>query len=231
MMTILKTVSIACFTVFAAAFAFSYMQRYFDACINIIKKRMPEIIASYLFRRKLRKIELQLVDAVQMLANALRAGLGLQQAFQMAAQDCPAPINSCFAFVMEEVKVGKSFDEALLNLKDLLPMEDVAILAESILVLKQTGGNLIETFFSISTTIRERQRIRSKIKVITTEGVVQAVTIVILPFCLAGALFVLAGWYIRPMFTTYGGALLVTFMLMLQVTGIIWIKSILRIRI
>lgn len=164
-----------------------------------------------------------------MLANCLRAGLGLQQAIEFVSINGPVHIAEEFKVIIGNVKVGKTIDDALIEWKESTPVEDVWIVVESILILRQTGGNLAETFTVIAKTIRERQRVEGRIKVLTTQGIMQAVIITILPFVIAAALALISDWYIRPLFTTGFGWFLIMLMLFLQMLGAIWMRKIVRV--
>jgi tight adherence protein B len=89
----------------------------------------------------------------------------------------------------------------------------------SVNILKETGGNLAETFDSISFTIRERIKVESKIQAMTAQGVMQGVIVVLMPFALGAILYSIDPERIRPMFTSIPGWILLTVMLTLQGIG------------
>jgi len=104
-------------------------------------------------------------------------------------------------------------------------------MVECILVLSSTGGNLVETFDNLSKTIRERQRIKEKIKVLTSEGKMQAIVIGALPLCLGFALYIVSPSYIRVMFETRLGLVLIALVLFLETIGVVWLRKIIDIKV
>lgn len=211
--------------------SFLYFYKINGKVVSYLREKGPRTVRNYLLKRRAKRIEQQIVDGVDMLANCLKAGLSLQQALSMVAMDGPAPINEEMAFVINQVKIGKSLEDALIEWKERVRIDDINILVESILVLRQTGGNLVETFSSIADTVRERQMVSGKIRVLTTQGLSQAVVIIALPFLLSAGLFFVARWYIEPLFTTGIGWALVAVMLGLQTLGALWMRKIITIRV
>lgn len=193
--------------------------------------RFPQFIKEYIRKRREKKIGEQLVDGVCMLANCLKAGLSLQQAFLMLSKDGPSPLKEDMFAVVGRIKSGESLENSLVEWRNKTRIDDVEILVESILILRQTGGNLVETFSIIAETIRERQKVSGKIGVLTAQGVLQAVIILLLPPALITGLYFVASWYIGPLFTTPLGWLLLLVALGLQVVGAIWLKKIVTIRV
>jgi len=188
-------------------------------------------IALYLRRRRIAKVKSQLVDALGMVSNALRSGLSLQQGFQMVAEEMPAPIAQEFQLVVSSQQLGKTFDAALEEFKERIPLEEIDLLISSLIILRETGGNIIETLEVITHTIREEQRVKSKIKTVTTQGVAQAVVISALPFFLAGALYIIAPAYILPLFEHPLGWSMIAFMLLMQGAGMWMMKKIVTIKV
>lgn len=199
--------------------------------IFLFHNRCPEIIRRYLFKRYVKRVELRLVDGIIFLGNALKSGLSLMQAFQLASLEAPFPICDEFKYVVEQTRLGKNFDDAVTEWKNRLPIDDVKIFAESILILRTTGGNLIETFSSIVETIIERQRVAGRVRVATSQGVMQAALIIALPFLICGGFFVVAPWYVEPLFIHPLGWFFLASTICLQTVGGLWLRKIVRIRV
>lgn len=207
---------------------------YFDL-IKIKKLEVPEVFknkfGSFFEKRRTKKIDGQLTEVVSMLMSGLRAGLGLQQSFEMVSKEAPDPIRQEFIYIINQITLGKDLDDALVEWEKRISLDDVTILVEAILVLRQTGGNLISTFSSILSTISERQKVSRKISVFVAQGMSQAVVMLLLPVALMFALLVISPWYIKPLFTERLGCLLVFIMLVLQTVGALWLRKIVKIKI
>ncbi len=152
---------------------------------------VPRVIVHLLRKRRVKKFDALLPDGLMMAANALRAGLSLEQALDIIAREGPEPLNQEFSLVLKEYRLGREFDDALANLAKRMPTDDTYILVSAVAVLRQAGANMSEKFESIADTIRERKRIQQKIKTMTAEGETQAVILSILPFFLA--------WFLHTM--------------------------------
>jgi len=194
-------------------------------------KRLGRRIAKYLYKRYIQKIKDQLINAVGLITNALKSGLSLLQSFEMAADEMPGAISIELKHILSEIKLGTSFENTLKNFRDRIPLAEVKTLVDSILILRETGGNLVETFEILSHTLREEDRVRNKIKTLTTQGIAQAVVIICLPFGLAAALNTLAPGYMDPLFEHWIGWILLAVMIFLQALGAYIMKKIVTIKV
>lgn len=188
-------------------------------------------VIKYLQRRRLRRIKGQLVDALGMVASALRSGLSLQQGFQVVAEEIQPPLSQEFRYIVSAQQLGKSFDQALADFARRVPLDEVEMLVNSLAVLRESGGNVIETLEVIIGTIGEEQRVRDKIKTLTTQGIAQAVVISALPLFLAAALYLISPSYIAPLFEHPIGWALIAFMFLMQATGMLIMKKIVTIKV
>lgn len=188
-------------------------------------------VATYLYNRRIRKIKEQLIDSMGLVANALRSGLSLLQGLEMAANDMPGAIAQEFKTIVSETQLGETLENTLINFKKRIPLKEVATMVDSIRILRETGGNLVETFEILTHTLREEQRVQQKIKTMTTQGIAQAVVIILLPFGLGAALYLMAPDYILPLFQHWLGWIFIAFMLILQFTGGFIMKKIVTIEI
>lgn len=154
---------------------------------------------TFVFRQAL---DNQLVDALILMANALKSGLSLQQAVEMAATESAKPIVVEFERVQKEVQLGQSIDQALLHMSERVALPDLEMAVHSILTLRETGGNLSETFMTVAKTILERKKIEGKISALTAQGVYQGLAMCAMPFVMGALFFFMDPEYMRPMLTT-----------------------------
>ncbi len=190
---------------------------------------LPGIIVDFLHKHYVKKFDDQLLDAVSMLGGSLSAGLSLVQAIDVVADHMPQPVAQEFRLMLNEYKFGASLDESILRIVKRIPSYDLWLVMESILILRSTGANLVDTFDTIVYTLRERRKVEEKIKTMTTMGVAQAVILLCMPFVLMFILNKLNPDYMKPLFTTtLGWGMLVLMVLMLAV-GAFFIKKIITI--
>ena len=192
---------------------------------------LPRFTVNRLWTLRIRKFEDQLLDALAFLSNGLKSGLSVVQAMEMVKEELPNPISQEFGVVMNEQRLGLPMEDALINLEKRIDTEDVQILVTSINILRQSGGNLAETFDTIGYTIRERKKVEGKIRSLTAQGVSQGVIIVCMPFVLAWILYMFDAELIARLWTTALGWVMLAFMLVLQTCGALLIKKIVTIKV
>jgi len=177
------------------------------------------------------KLAAHMVDLLTVLSQALSAGLSLAQAFEMAAHEMPDPMGRELKDLMARVKVGCPLEEALGEWASRRPLEDLRILADAVLVLKKTGGNLVETFARMAVTIRERTKVQGRIRVLTAQGVAQGVVLCAMPLVLGCALYAIAPEYVAPLIATAPGRKMMCVGVIMEVLGAWWMKTIVTIRV
>ena len=192
---------------------------FFGLLFTFVGWKLPRITISMLHKARIRKFVLQMVDGLSLMSNAMRSGLNVPQALQIVCDELPNPISQEFLLVLSQNKLGVSLEDAMSNLTVRMPHDDIEMFTTSVNILKETGGNLAETFDSISTTIRERIKIESKIQAMVAQGVLQGIIVVLMPFALGGILYTIDPERIAPMFTTIPGWILLTIMMSLQAIG------------
>ena len=215
----------------------SFMWPHVLSCVTIgtlfvvVSWRMPRILISILHKQRIKRFVVQMVDALSLMSNAMRSGLNVPQAMSIVTAELPNPISQEFALVLSQNKLGITLEEAMSNLSVRMPNDDIEMYTTSVNILKETGGNLAETFDIISQTIRDRIKVESKIQAMTAQGVLQGIIVVLMPFVLGGILYVIDPARIQPMFTTIPGWAMLTIMMALQVVGGFTIWKIVQIRV
>jgi tight adherence protein B len=146
--------------------------------------KLPRPLVDYFEKQRIKKYQLQMVDALNLLANGIRAGLTMPQAIGMVVDELPAPVSQEFNLVLQQAKIGVPLDEALENLKKRVYTEDNEMFVTSVNILRETGGNLAEVFDTITLVIRERVRLQLKIDTYVASGKIQAYIIGCMPFAM-----------------------------------------------
>lgn len=173
----------------------------------------------------------QMVDGLTIMANGIKAGLSITQAMERVVDNLGEPIGQEFGLVLSQIRIGRSVEEALVELAFRIPRPDVQMFVTAINILKETGGNMGETFETIVTTIRERQKIEKKIQAMTTQGMMQGLIITSIPFVILMGFAILDPSYVKPLFTDPKGIGLLFLMITLQVIGGLMIRSIVSIKV
>lgn len=198
---------------------------------GIMGFQLPPIIFKSLYEKRCSAFVDQMVDGLTIMANGIKSGSNPQQAMQRVVEIMGQPISSEFGQVITQTQFGQSFEEALNDLGERIPKPDVQMFVVAINILKETGGNLSETFTTIVTTIRERQKLEKKIAAMTAQGIMQGIIVTSIPFILLGVFYALDPSHIEPMFNTTIGLLMLVGMLVLQIIGGVMIKKIVTIKV
>jgi tight adherence protein B len=182
-------------------------------------------------QKRLNAFEEQLPEAIDLLTRAIRAGHPISSGMRMVADEAPQVIAEEFRQTFEEQRFGLPFEDALLNLVDRVDMVDVRIFATALLIQREVGGNLAEILDNLADTIRARFYIRRQLRVYTAQGRLTGWVLGLLPIAVAGAIHLLNGQYLRVLFETSGGLFLLGSAIVLQVIGVLWMRSIINIEI
>jgi tight adherence protein B len=192
---------------------------------------LPRAVVQWMWQRRIDRFEDQLLDALAFMSNGLKSGLSLLQSMDMVREELPNPISEEFALTLNHQRLGMPLEDALLGLEKRVGTEDVQIIVTSINILRQSGGNLAETFDTVANTIRERKKVSGKVKSLTAQGVAQGVIIVCMPFVLTFALWTIDPVLISRLWTTALGWGLLFLMMTLQVIGGLLIKRIVKVEV
>jgi tight adherence protein B len=179
--------------------------------------------------RRMRKLVLQLPDALTMMAGSLRAGASLQQALDMVVKETPAPVSQEFSLLLREQRLGLALEDSLRGMAQRLKVEDIDLFVSAMSIAKEVGGNLSEILDRLASTLRAKAVMEGKIRALTSQGKLQGLIVGALPIFLAGILYVMEPEAMLPLFTTlYGwGVMAAVFVLLLL--GGFFIKKIVTI--
>lgn len=145
----------------------------------------------YLMRRRNKRraaFANQLPEALELIARSLRAGHPLQVALSLAAREFPDPLGSEFGILSDEIAYGYTLPQALRNLEARVGQEDLTVLATGIIIQSEVGGNLIELIGNLSTLLRDRVKMRRRVRVLTSEGRFSGYMLSAIPFIVFAAL-------------------------------------------
>jgi tight adherence protein B len=182
-------------------------------------------------RTRLKKFASQLSDALELVARALRAGHSLAAGMHVVAEEMPSPIADEFNRVYEEQNLGIPIEDSLKNMCERVPNLDLRFFVTSVLVQRQTGGDLSEILDKIGYVIRERYRILGQVQALTAEGRLSGVILIALPFVLFLMMLYIKPDYIEKLWTTELGIKMSVAALIAQLVGALVIKKIVNIKV
>jgi len=191
----------------------------------------PRALVAFYRRRRVRRFNAQLVDALQSLASAMRAGLTFVQAVEHVSKEAAPPLSEELGLLIKEVKFGVSLEQALLNLSQRVGSDDLELIVVSTNIARALGGNMAEMFETISATIRERFRLEGKIDAMTSQGKLQGWIVAAMPLVLGCVLNYLRPDLMKPMLEHPFGYVLVATICVMEGLGILWIRRIVHVDI
>jgi tight adherence protein B len=186
---------------------------------------MPVMFVMWKRTRRSRKLSEQLPDALDMMGRSLRAGHALSSSFKMVASELPPPVSLEFARAFEEQNLGLPFEKAIAQMVKRCPTNrDLKIFAVSVIVQKETGGNLVEIIEKIAETIRQRYRFFGKLDTLTAEGRMSSYILGALPILTALFIGFTNPPYVMLLFTTKMGNSIFGYAVVSWLVGFLWMR-------
>ena len=201
----------------------------FALATTVVGWKAPKPIVDHIYRKRVEKFTIQMVDALSLMSNGLKSGLSVVQALSLVTQEMENPIQQEFNLILSENKLGVSLEDAFTNLAKRVRSDDVEMFVTSINILKETGGNLAETFDTIVTTIRERIKVQAKIAAMVAQGVTQGVIVMFIPPVLGLYFYTQDPEFMSPMFTTPIGWGLIMLIICMESVGFVLIMKVTKI--
>jgi tight adherence protein B len=192
---------------------------------------VPFIHVAWARRKRLNKFLEHLPDTLELMSRALQAGHAFPEALHMVSTEMPEPIATEFRKTYEEQNLGLSLKLALENLSQRIPLLDLRLCITAILIQRETGGNLAEILEKVGHTIRDRFRIFEDLKTLTTSSRMSAWILCGLPIFVALAVTVMNPDYMSILWSDPRGHYLIAAAMGLQITGMLVIRKILRIKV
>ena len=172
-------------------------------------------------RQKMRKNRFtqQLPEALDLLINALKAGYSLQAAIEFAGRETAAPLGVELVRFHDESRLGIDVRTALVALQERVGTEDVRMFVTSLLLQRETGGNLTELLGNIASLVRQRLAFQGQVETLTAEPKLSAYILTALPFAVAGAISIMSPGYMKPLFETALGHQIIAYCLVSMAVG------------
>ncbi|MDA3863430.1 MAG: type II secretion system F family protein [Deltaproteobacteria bacterium] len=177
-------------------------------------------------KKRVKKFNKQLVDALAQLAAAFKAGLTLQQGLESIGREVPPPLGQEFQLTVKEIKLGLPMEEALENLNSRVESVDLDLVVTATNVSRKLGGNMAEMYEIIAATIRERFRLEGKIAALTSQGKMQAWVVGLMPFFLGVVLNFMRPDLMGPFLASNFGKIMIGVIIVSEAIGIFWIYQI-----
>jgi tight adherence protein B len=182
---------------------------------------LPRWLLGYVRRRRLEKFLSELPDALDVMVRGIKSGLPLSDALKTIAAEVTPPIGPEFWEVVEGQRVGITIEQGLERMYERIPLQEVNFLSIVLSIQSKTGGNLTEALSNLAKVLRDRRKMKSKIRAVSQEAKSSAAIIGSLPFLIVGGLSFLNPDYLKPLWTTSLGNMLLVFSAVWMLTGIL----------
>lgn len=190
---------------------------------------VPVAASSWLRQRRRRRLLYQLPDCLDLMASSLRSGLGLMPAMQYLAEHQRPPIAQELGLVIRKHRLGGSLEDSLEEMQRSIGGAEIALFVTAVVVVRQLGGNLSEILARLSQTLREKQTIEGKISALTAQGKMQARIVGLLPVALLVVMTRMEPRAMGLMYTTGRGWATLLVLAVLEVSGALLLRRIVRI--
>lgn len=180
---------------------------------------MPILVLRQRQKRRKNKFTQQLPDALDLLINALKAGYSLQSAIEFAGRETTAPLGPELVRFHDESRLGIDVRTALVALQERVGTEDARMFVTSLLLQRETGGNLTELLGNIASLVRQRLAFQGQVETLTAEPKLSAYILTGLPFVVAGAISTMSPGYMKPLFETAIGHQMIAYCLVSMALG------------
>lgn len=191
----------------------------------------PSFFVKFRIGGRMKKLDSQLIELLQMVSSSLRAGFGLQQALEASSEQVPDPLSTEIRRAMRDIAMGASVEQALQAMNTRVASPDFDIVITAILIQRQVGGNLAEILDNVAHTMRERERIKGEIATLTAQQKLTGIVIGGIPVGLAGVFFLINKDFIMLLFTEPMGRLMLLGAIVLEGLGAFCIKKIVNIEV
>lgn len=197
--------------------------------VGVVVWVMPRPIVNMMYQKRVDQFVNQMVDGLGLMSNGMRSGLSVSQSLGLVVQEMPNPIKQEFELILSKNKLGRSLEEAFVDLSQRIVSDEVEMFVTAVNILKETGGNLAETFDTISTLIRERIKVENKIKAMTAQAFWQGIILMCVPPFMAVNMSQSDPETMKPMFETPSGWAALAAVVVLEIVAYVVIKKVTKI--
>jgi tight adherence protein B len=186
---------------------------------------VPRWFVNKLTNRRQNKFSAELANAIDIVTRGMKSGLPLNECLAVISRESEEPLGGEFRDVVEQQRVGVTLGEALDRLTTRMPLSEVKFLAIVIAIQQQAGGNLSEALGNLAGVLRDRFRLKMKVKALSAEAKASAIVLASLPPIVMFMVYGTAPDYIAPLFDTRTGNLMLLFSAFWMLMGVLVMRK------
>ncbi len=218
-------------TGFLTFFWYVTENRWVCVIISALLGAAPFLYLLHKKQKRMRKFQAQLPEALDMISRSMKAGHAFTTGMRLAADEFDDPLGTELSYTLDEINFGVSVPDALKSLVRRLNCKDLNFFVVSVILQRETGGNLAEIIEKLAHLIRERFKLLDKIKTLSAEGRLSAIILTCIPFVVAGILYFKNPKYIMVLYTDPTGRIMAAVVLCMVILGIYIMKRIVNIKV
>jgi len=199
--------------------------------LGLVCGALPYLYVRHKRKSRMDALEEQFPEALDFLARSMRAGHAFSISLEMVGEELADPLGQEFRALFNEQNLGAPLDIALRNFSMRVPLLDVRFFTSSVLLQKQTGGNLSEILSRLAYVIRERFRLKGQVKAASAHGRLTATILTLLPVATMMGLLLVAPGYLQGMAEDSDGKWMIGGAIFAQILGNFFIKKIINIKV
>jgi tight adherence protein B len=203
----------------------------FGAALGLALAVLPWWHVASRRNKRIERIERQFPEALDLMGRAMRAGHSFPSAVKMVADEMAEPLGRDFRVLFDEMNYGVPTNEALMHLADRVPVSDVSYFVVAVMIQRESGGNLAELLDKISVIVRDRLNLLGEIRTLSAEGRLSAIILTALPFGVGLVINVMNPEFLSVLWTDPAGLRMVGVAVFMMLLGVLWMRSIIRIRV
>lgn len=192
---------------------------------------LPRWALGFIRRRRQNVFLNDFADAIDVMVRGLKAGLPVSDAMKVIAAESGPPVGPEFSEVVEGQRIGITIDQGIERMYERMPMSEVNFLGIVMSIQSKTGGNLSEALNNLSKVLRDRKKMKAKIRAVSQEAKSSAAIIGALPFVIMAALTVLNPQYLNPLFDTSAGNIMLVGCGLWMLTGVLVMRKMINFEI
>jgi len=181
--------------------------------------------------RRMQKLQRQLPDALDLIARALRAGHAFSSGLKLAAEEFDDPLGPEFENVVYEINFGVSVADALKNLAGRVECPDIKYFVISVIIQRETGGNLAEIMESIAHIIRERFRFQGRVEILAAEGKFSALVLILVPILVFVGIYLTSPQYLKALLEDPSGKYVAGISIVMMILGVLFMRKMVEIKV
>lgn len=183
----------------------------------------------FMSARRIEAVRGQMAGALLAMSTSVRAGLSLSQAMASAGERTPAPLGDELARVSGELALGGTMEQALRSLEKRIPLPEMRMLVAGLELARSTGASLAPLLDRLAETLRERERFRGQLRAMTAQGRLSGWVVGLVPVALLGVMALVDPGFVRPLFVTPAGWMLLATAVVLEGLGALAIRAMVRV--